>query len=214
MKYSKTSVEALEFKISGLLCRGKKNQFYETYTGSSYCITCVSYTSGNSRSVNSPSKKTELKSDSNLKTLKWGSLISSNSRNRGTLKVVSFESVKRHDWFYYIFFTARIRRMTEGNVFTLFTSGGGGGEPHPHPGQRGGAGTPLPHRPGQIPGRGGGTPYWNSIAGTCYAAGGMPLAFTQEDFLIFFLPCRQCEEMGANGGRWRKGTGKIEERWG
>ena len=29
-----------------------------------------------------------------------------------------------------------------------------------------------------------GTPIWNSIACTCYAAGGMPLAFTQEDFLV------------------------------
>ena len=33
---------------------------------------------------------------------------------------------------------------------------------------------------------GGGT-YWNSIACTCYAAGGMPLAFTQEDFLVSFI---------------------------
>ena len=34
-------------------------------------------------------------------------------------------------------------------------------------------------------GRGGGvSPNWNSIVCTCYAAGGMPLAFTQEDFLI------------------------------
>ena len=31
---------------------------------------------------------------------------------------------------------------------------------------------------------GGGAPYWSSIACTCYAAGGMPLAFTQEDFLV------------------------------
>ena len=27
----------------------------------------------------------------------------------------------------------------------------------------------------------------SSIAGTCYAAGGMPLVFTQEDFLVFEL---------------------------
>ena len=33
-------------------------------------------------------------------------------------------------------------------------------------------------------GGGGSTPNWNSIACTCYAAGGMPLAFTQEDFLL------------------------------
>ena len=32
--------------------------------------------------------------------------------------------------------------------------------------------------------RQGGTPYRNSIACTCYAAGGMPLAFTQKDFLV------------------------------
>ena len=30
-----------------------------------------------------------------------------------------------------------------------------------------------------------GTP--TSIAGTCYAAGGMPLAFTQEDFLVYLF---------------------------
>ena len=34
------------------------------------------------------------------------------------------------------------------------------------------------------PRMGGGTPYQNSIACTCYAAGSMPLAFTQEDFLV------------------------------
>ena len=32
----------------------------------------------------------------------------------------------------------------------------------------------------------GGTPYWNSIACACYAAGSMPLAFTQEDFLVCY----------------------------
>ena len=42
----------------------------------------------------------------------------------------------------------------------------------------------TPHQ-GQVPGQDwGGTPNWNSIACTCYAAGGMPLAFTQEDFLV------------------------------
>ena len=30
----------------------------------------------------------------------------------------------------------------------------------------------------------GDTPNWNSIACTCYAASGMPFAFTQEDFLV------------------------------
>ena len=56
-------------------------------------------------------------------------------------------------------FTARIRRMTEGNVFTLSTIWGGGGVPHlrsgckgvPHP-RSGWGGTPHP-RSGQ-----GGTP--------------------------------------------------------
>ena len=43
-------------------------------------------------------------------------------------------------------------------------------------------GTPYP---GQVQGQGGGgIPNWNSTACTCYAAGGMPLAFTQEDFLV------------------------------
>ena len=28
---------------------------------------------------------------------------------------------------------------------------------------------------------------WNSIACTCYTAGGMPLAFTQEDFLVYLF---------------------------
>ena len=41
-----------------------------------------------------------------------------------------------------------------------------------------------PH-PGQIPGHGG-TPYWNSIACTCYVVGSMHLAFTQEDFLVIY----------------------------
>ena len=35
----------------------------------------------------------------------------------------------------------------------------------------------------------------SSIASTCYAAGGMPLAFTQEDFLVsscfYFVICRR-----------------------
>ena len=152
----------------------------------------------------------------------------------------------------YGFITARIRRMTEGNVFTLSTivggtpfpgpgggtpfSGPGGGYPLPRsrlgvplfqvqaggiplprsrgyplpgkgvpptwegstspPGKRVphlGRGTPL-HGKGVPPSRGvpsiqvrsqdGGTPYWSSIVCTCYAAGGVLLAFTQEDFLV------------------------------
>ena len=39
----------------------------------------------------------------------------------------------------------------------------------------------VPPCPGQD---GGGYLNWNSMACTCYAAGGMPLAFTQEEFLV------------------------------
>ena len=51
-------------------------------------------------------------------------------------------------------------------------------------------GYPLPRRGGtphpvQILGWGG-TPYRSSIACTCYTAVGMPLAFTQDDFLVFW----------------------------
>ena len=75
------------------------------------------------------------------------------------------------------------------------------GTPYPDLGR----GTP---HPGQVPGWGGGTPYQNSIAYTCYAAGGMPLAFTQEDFLVlkssslFYHP--RCSGLRI----WRKGVGK------
>ena len=98
-----------------------------------------------------------------------------------------------------------IRRMGEGNSFSLFTSGGGG---TPSQVQVGGAGYSIsgpgrggtPSQVGGYPSRGGypsqggvpqlgggvtpGTP--PRIASTCYgyAAGGMPLAFTQEDFLV------------------------------
>ena len=70
--------------------------------------------------------------------------------------------------------------------------GGWGGYPSP-PGQMLGRGqgwgagqVPLPHPPRSDP-RTGGTPYWNSIACTCYMAGSMPLAFLQEDFLVDFV---------------------------
>ena len=43
-----------------------------------------------------------------------------------------------------------------------------------------------PFRSGHRSGQGGGTPNQNSIACTCYAVGGMPLAFMQEDFLVSF----------------------------
>ena len=60
----------------------------------------------------------------------------------------------------------------ETNVFSLFTTGGGGTPvPGSFPGQDG---VPLP-------------------VNTCYAAGGMPLAFTQEDFLVYWVIGRQSE---------------------
>ena len=99
---------------------------------------------------------------------------------------------------------------------------GWGGYPHlgqiPGGGRgqgRGGVGTP-PH-PGQIPGQGvgqggyplsrsdprmGGSPYWNGIACTCYAAGDMPLAFTQEDFLVTYLSGCQCVHLGDEMCAW------------
>ena len=65
----------------------------------------------------------------------------------------------------------------------------GGGIPHP----RSGWGVPPPPPPSagwgtprsmsQVRIRG--YPNWNSMACTCYAAVGMPLAFTQKDFLFF-----------------------------
>ena len=95
-----------------------------------------------------------------------------------------------------IVITARIQRMGEGTVFSLFVSPHlDGGGPHPRSGHtpfqvqmgggeyslRSGWGVPPcpgldgvhPPPSGQI-----------SIASTCYAAGGVPLAFTQEDFLV------------------------------
>ena len=46
----------------------------------------------------------------------------------------------------------------------------------------------LPWQGGTYLGRGVPTfPGRNSIACACYMAGGMPLAFTQEDFLVFIL---------------------------
>ena len=49
-----------------------------------------------------------------------------------------------------------------------------------------GGGTTFPGR-GVSPSQAGGYPYQNSIACTCYGAGGMPLEFTQEDFLVLQL---------------------------
>ena len=85
--------------------------------------------------------------------------------------------------------------MGEGNSFSLFTSGGGG----PDPALEGeyliqpwtGGGIPIQSWMGGYPISGGGTPCPGTppgIASTCYgyAAGGVPLAFTQEDFLVSF----------------------------
>ena len=130
-------------------------------------------------------------------------------------------------------FTARIQRIREGNIFSLFTPVEGGipsqvqmeGYPsqvwmgrYPIPGRSGWRGYPIPSLNGadtssqvQIGGAPsqvwmGGAPHprsgWStlgyphqgldgvplsrrqiSIASTCYAAGSMPLVFTQDDFL-------------------------------
>ena len=71
----------------------------------------------------------------------------------------------------------------------LFTPGVGagqdGGVPPVQVGSQVGTGG-VPPVPGQDRGAGG-YPIQNSIACTCYAAGGMPLAFTQEDFLVYLI---------------------------
>ena len=104
------------------------------------------------------------------------------------------------------FITARIRRMGEGTVFSLFVSPHLGGGGVPQSGLAGGGRTPsqvrggVPHpRSGAVPHLGGtpclvgGTPSLpppiaqSSIASTCYAADGVPLAFTREDFLVIFF---------------------------
>ena len=55
----------------------------------------------------------------------------------------------------------------------------------PPPGPRSGWGVPWESGPGLVQGQDGGKyPNWNSTACTCYAAGCVPLAFTQEDFLV------------------------------
>ena len=102
------------------------------------------------------------------------SLLGNSTENRR----IGYKGIQR------LIFTARIRRLTEGNVFTLSTIAGGGGTtiwltrggyPLPRgllPSQTGGVGV--------LPSQVGSTPYRNSIACTCYAAGGVPLAFTQD----------------------------------
>ena len=89
--------------------------------------------------------------------------------------------------------------MTEGNIFSLFTPRGGGGTPI----QLMGKGTPgdppvltwdggIPRRPIQARSQvrtGWDTPNWNNTACNCYGAGGMPLTFTKEDFLVGFNVC-------------------------
>ena len=59
------------------------------------------------------------------------------------------------------------------------------GYPHPGRGYPTWEGVPPPI---QVRSQyGGSTPYRSSIACTCYAAGGVPLAFTQEDFLVIYV---------------------------
>ena len=79
-------------------------------------------------------------------------------------------------WKLFHVITAHIRRMTEGNVFTSSTihfihrRAGRGYPPSPSDWMR------VPPTPGD-----------SSTASTCYKAGGMPLAFTQEDFLVYYI---------------------------
>ena len=105
--------------------------------------------------------------------------------------------------------TARLRRMGEGNIFNLFLPDGGYPTwtwergtpcptPHldlgrstltPHPAWTWEGSTPWTWEGGSPPSRTGwGTPpairRQSSIASTCYAAGGIPLAFMQEDCLV------------------------------
>ena len=80
------------------------------------------------------------------------------------------------------------RSGQEGTPFPGWDEGGvchpRSGWRYPFPGQYGGyLGYPLSVAWGPRSGWGG-TPNWNSMACTCLAAGGMPLAFTQEDFVV------------------------------
>ena len=100
-----------------------------------------------------------------------------------TLIFLSLDATFFFCWIFTItIFTAHIRRMGEGNIFSLCVSSHlDRGCYLPRWGVYtfpGGWGTTLPGR---------GTPYQNSIACTCYVLDGMPLAFTQEDFLVIYL---------------------------
>ena len=109
--------------------------------------------------------------------------------------------------------------MGEGNVFSLFTSGGGGGQS-----SRGGGGVSRASGGGGLSsqwGEGGGqSSQWGGSVQPAgggggvspasrggarqggvsqdrnyYTAGGMPLAFTQEDFLVIFVySLRSCQQ--------------------
>ena len=87
-----------------------------------------------------------------------------------------------------LFITTRVRSTREGNVLTrvcvsVYTCWG---DPISGLGR---GGTPSQVWVGGYPISGlGGVPP-PSIASTCYAAGGMPLAFTQGDFLVAFIFC-------------------------
>ena len=52
---------------------------------------------------------------------------------------------------------------------------------------------------------GGGQPRQDNIGSTCYMAGGMPLAFTQEDFLVLFDFIRTVW--------WRLSSDRISNMW-
>ena len=101
----------------------------------------------------------------------------------------------------------------------------GKGIPLPHPDLEGG--TPLSRSgkgyspPSPDLGRGsrsgprmGVNPIWNSIVCTCYAAGGMSLAFTQEDFLVVnsVFPYHVLVRMKGYGAKFPESVAREEYR--
>ena len=76
----------------------------------------------------------------------------------------------------------------EGGTYPGQVQMGGGGTPRyiPHPPARSGQGRGVPQGTYPQPGQGEGVPQgtYPPRPRTCYTAGGMPLAFTQEDFLV------------------------------
>ena len=70
--------------------------------------------------------------------------------------------------------------------------------------------TGVPHPAnGEVLPQAGGTPHQGSMACTCYAAGGMPLAFTQEDFLVYIV-VKSSENFLDSLGYWGMTNGHIK----